>query len=176
MLLHVARASVEHGLREGEPLAVDPAAYEAELRDPRATFVTLHVGGELHGCTGTLSPVRALVVDVAENAFAAAFRDPRFPALRWSELPDLDVHISLLGPHEPLCFASERELLEQLRPGLDGVVLEEGAHRGTFLPAVWETLPEPREFLAQLKRKAGLAPHHWSERVRVWRYTVESIH
>ena len=113
--------------------------------------------------------------DVAENAFAAAFRDPRFPPLRPDEYPRLEYHISILNPPEPMTVTSEADLLQQLRPGVDGLVLIEGARRATFLPSVWEQLPDPRQFLAHLKMKAGLPADYWSDSLRFERYTVEEF-
>jgi len=112
---------------------------------------------------------------VVENARAAAFYDPRFPPLERRELGGLDIHLSVLTPSEPLPAASEAELLAALAPGEDGLILEEGPRRSTFLPQVWESLPEPRDFLRQLKRKAGLPPDHWSPDLRFRRYRVETI-
>jgi AmmeMemoRadiSam system protein A len=174
-LLEVARSSIESGLRTGRPLAPDPLSYPEPLRAVRASFVTLHRDAELRGCIGGLEPLRPLVADVAEHAFAAAFRDPRFAPLVEEELAGLAVSISVLSTLEPLAVASEDELLAWLRPGVDGLVLEANGRRGTFLPAVWESLPDPRTFLRELKRKAGLAPDFWSEALRVRRYTVESV-
>ena len=174
-LLQAARRSIEHGVERGNAKLPDPSGYAPALGEPGAVFVTLEREGALRGCMGSLQASRPLVVDAAYNAWAAAFRDPRFPPLGPSELTDLDVHLSVLSPPEPVAFTSERDLLEQLRPGVDGLILEEAGLRGTFLPAVWKQLPEPREFLEQLKRKAGLAPEHWSRSVRIWRYTAESV-
>jgi AmmeMemoRadiSam system protein A len=173
-LLGVARASIHERLRHSV-LSVRHEEFAEPLRELRATFVTLHVNRELRGCIGTLEARRALVADVAHNAGAAAFEDPRFPALAWHEYERLTIHISILSPAEPLRFSSEQELVEQLRPNVDGLILEADARRGTFLPAVWESLPDPRDFLRHLKRKAGLAPDYWSDDLRVKRYTVESI-
>jgi AmmeMemoRadiSam system protein A len=116
-----------------------------------------------------------LIVDVAENAFSAAFRDPRFTPVGPNELDDLTVHISVLSKPEPITFANEDELLQQLRPGIDGLILRDGRNRGTFLPSVWESLPQPGEFLTHLKTKAGLPPNHWSDAIEVERYTTESF-
>jgi AmmeMemoRadiSam system protein A len=174
-LLEVARGSIRSGIERGRPLRPDPFAYSEPLRALRATFVTLELDGQLRGCMGGLEPLRALVEDVAEHAFAAAFRDPRFRPLAVVELARLDLQVSILSPLEPLCAASEQDLLAQLRPGVDGLLIEAGGRRGTFLPAVWEQLPEPPEFLRHLKRKAGLAPDFWSDALAVSRYTVASI-
>lgn len=172
-LLNLARRSIEHGVQTGRPLQHQES--DLELQQPGACFVTLNLAGELRGCIGSLQPHRPLADDVVDNAFSAAFRDPRFPPVTARELPVLDIHISILSPTQPMHFSSEQDLLRQLRPGIDGLVLQDGQHRGTFLPQVWEALPTPEEFLSQLKRKAGLPISHWSPTIRVERYTVESI-
>ena len=137
--------------------------------------MTLKYAGSLRGCIGTLQAIRPLVADVNENAYAAAFRDPRFTPLSHRELSELHISISILSSPEPIRFFSEQDLIGQLRVGIDGLILEEEHHRGTFLPAVWETLPDPRAFLAQLKIKAGLHPGYWSSTLRIYRYQTEVI-
>lgn len=174
-LLDLARASIRHGLAEHRPLAIEPLDYPPALREPRAVFVTLNREGQLRGCIGHLQACQPLAQDVAENAYAAAFRDPRFPPLGADELADLEVHISVLSPPEPLAVASQAELLARVRPGVDGLILEDDGHRGTFLPAVWESLPRPADFLRHLKVKAGLPPDYWSDALRVSRYTAEAF-
>ncbi|MBI3778492.1 MAG: AmmeMemoRadiSam system protein A [Gammaproteobacteria bacterium] len=173
-LLQLAGDSIRKGLC-GETLAVRASDYPEPLRLLRATFVTLHVDAMLRGCIGTLEARRTLVEDVASNAYGAAFRDTRFLTLTWPEYERLDIHISVLSLPEPMQFSSEADLLAQLRPRVDGLVIEESFYRGTFLPSVWEQLPDPREFLRQLKRKAGLPADYWSNSLRVQRYTTESI-
>ncbi len=173
-LLQLARASISKGL-DGEIVKINLNDYPPALCVPSASFVTLHVQGELHGCIGSLEAHQALVENVANNAYAAAFRDSRFAPLTRSEFEHLDIHISLLSAPEALQFSSEADLLRQLRPDIDGLILEEGRHRGTFLPSVWEQLPTPRDFLRHLKHKAGLDPDYWSDRIRIQRYTAESI-
>lgn len=172
-LLALARQSIAHGLQTGRPLPVDLNDYPAELSQARATFVTLQRRGQLRGCIGMLEAVRPLAEDVAENAFAAAFRDRRFPPLAADELADLDVHISVLSPAEAMNFDSEQALIAQLRPGIDGVILQERGRRGTFLPSVWDELPDPTEFLRHLKQKAGLPAAYWSDTIQASRYTTE---
>ncbi len=174
-LLDLARASIKYGLDNGHPLPVDAADYVQELQQERACFVTLNLHGSLRGCIGHLEAVQPLVKDVVDNAYAAAFRDPRFPPLEKRELQGLEIHISILTPAHPLTFASEAELLSMLRPGVDGLILEDGANRGTFLPTVWESLPDPKSFLEQLKVKAGLRPGYWSDSISVSRYETESF-
>ncbi len=175
LLLEVARDSIAHGLQHGRPLPVAPARYPPALREPRAAFVTLHRAGELRGCTGGLEATHPLVEAVARSAFRSAFHDPRFPPLEAAELAELELGISILGPLEPLPVASQVELLERLRPGVDGLVLREGSAVGTFLPIVWKSLPEPTRFLAELKHKAGLPREHWSAQLEFQRYSVEEI-
>lgn len=174
-LLQIARDSIRHGCKAGKPLPVDVSALDDELREKRATFVTLEISGRLRGCIGVLSAIRPLAEDVADNAYAAAFRDPRFAPVTLSEIENLEIHISILSPSEPLVFSSEEDLLRQIRPGMDGLIFSDGARKGTFLPAVWDDLPNPRDFLRELKMKAGLPPDHWSNSVKVERYTCEGI-
>lgn len=173
-LLDLAADAIEHAVY-GEVLAVELDRYAAGLQRQAATFVTLRREGELRGCIGALTAKQALALDVVENAVGAALHDPRFFALTAAELAGLRIHISVLSALAPLSFASEQELLTQLRPGVDGLLLELGACRGTFLPSVWETLPAPRDFLHQLKRKAGLPHDYWSADLRISRYTTESF-
>ncbi len=173
VLLDIARTSIQHGLRHDHALAVNRDDYSAHLQAWRATFVTLEIGGQLRGCIGTLTAYQPLVQDVAAHAFAAAFEDSRFPKLQPDEFSQLDVYISVLSPPEPLHFESEEELLAQLRPGVDGLILQFRHYRSTFLPAVWESLPDPYVFLSQLKLKAGLPLDFWSPELRAERYTTE---
>lgn len=168
ILLTLARGAIGTTLGETAP-AVETADW---LDDPGATFVTLTRRGELRGCIGSLIAERPLREDVESNARAAAFRDPRFAPLTRHEYTETRVEISLLSPLQPIASTSEAQLLELLRPGIDGVVLEYGSRRGTFLPQVWEQLPEPRRFLAQLKQKAGLPTGFWDESLVISRYTV----
>jgi len=134
--------------------------------------VTLRQSGELRGCIGSLQAVRPLGVDVRDNAIAAAFFDPRFTPLAETELRETSIEVSLLSPSEWIEVADEEDLLARLRPGVDGLILECGRHRATFLPQVWEILDTPREFLAALKCKAGLPQDFWSPLVNVSRYAV----
>ncbi len=174
-LLQLAEASIRFGLEHGRPLKPVPDDYEPVLRQPGACFVTLKREGELRGCIGSLSAERPLIEDVAENAYAAAFSDPRFYPLQPAELRGLEMSISIIGKAEPMHFSSERDLITQLRPGIDGLIIEEGYRRGTFLPSVWEQLPDPVDFIRHLKLKAGLPVNYWSETVRISRYTTHSF-
>lgn len=168
VLLPIARAAISNELNV--PLVADETA--PWLKEPGACFVTLHQDGDLRGCIGTLQARRPLLDDVKSNATSAAFHDSRFAPLRVEELGMTDIEISLLSPMRAMEFQDEADALAQLRPGVDGVVFEFGGHRSTFLPQVWEQLPEARQFMAQLKRKAGLAGDFWAEGVRLSRYTV----
>ena len=152
--------------------ASGPVADLSQLREPGATFVTLTQGGDLRGCIGSLEAWRPLRQDVQENALAAAFRDPRFNPLLADELPNTRVEVSLLTPAVPMNFTDEADALAQLRPNIDGVIFTAGSRRATFLPQVWEQLPEPAEFMARLKQKAGLPANYWGPDVRLERYEV----
>lgn len=174
-LLQVARQAIGHELVEYVPWRVRAGEFAEPLRAVRATFVTLEIEKRLRGCIGSLAARWPLVEDVARNAAAAAFQDPRFGRLSRAEFERVELHISILSPAEPMAFASQEDLLSQLRPGVDGLILGEGQRRGTFLPAVWEELGEPEQFLRHLKLKAGLPPDYWSPTVQVWRYTAESV-
>jgi AmmeMemoRadiSam system protein A len=143
------------------------------LAQPGATFVTLTQNGQLRGCIGSLEAWRSLDTDVRENARAAAFTDPRFAPLQPEEFPHTRVEVSLLTAPEPLPFTDETAALHQLQPGIDGVIFECHGRRGTFLPQVWENLPEPQQFLAHLKQKAGFAADFWSPEVKLYRYVVQ---
>lgn len=168
LLPELARRSIAHGLEHGTPLEVDPSAYPEPLRRIAASFVTLiDPTGQLRGCIGSLEAGRPLVEDVVQNAFAAAFRDPRFAPLQARELEDLRVQVSVLDPAEPLTFETEADLLAQLQPHRDGLIIEQGSRRATFLPSVWELLPDRHRFLQELKHKAGISG---GPVARAWRY------
>jgi AmmeMemoRadiSam system protein A len=145
------------------------------LARPGAAFVTLTQGGELRGCIGSLVAHQPLREDVRQNALAAAFEDRRFPPLATEELIRTRIEVSVLSAPERLEFSDHADLVGRLRPGVDGLILQAGGRRGTFLPQVWDQLPAPERFLAHLVRKAGLPEGYWSEQVRIWRYTVTSF-
>lgn len=167
-LLRLARASI--GEKLNKPLPVD--ARHARLHEPGASFVTLTQQGRLRGCIGSLEAHRPLAQDVRENAQAAAFRDPRFAPLAIEEFEHTRVEVSLLTPAQAMSFRDEADFMAQLRPGIDGIVFQYGRHRSTFLPQVWESLPDPGQFMQQLKRKAGLPPNFWHATVSISRYEV----
>jgi AmmeMemoRadiSam system protein A len=175
LLLQIARAAISNVL--GQALALpEPAGGSADvLQAPGASFVTLNQQGQLRGCIGSLQAHRTLITDIQANAIAAALHDPRFAPLTLAELDITTIEVSVLSAMQPLPFTSEAHALAQLRPGVDGVVFEFGHYRSTFLPQVWEQLPNARQFMAHLKHKAGLAPDFWSAEVRLQRYTVSKF-
>ena len=167
-LLGLARQAIAARLG----LAPPPRVPE-NLQAPGATFVTLTENGALRGCIGSLEARRPLGEDVIANACAAAFEDPRFLPLTRAEWPQVRLEVSLLSPPEAISCRDEADLLDQLRPGVDGLILAEGGRRATFLPQVWEQLPEPHRFLDHLRAKAGLPAGYWSPHLRFWRYQVQ---
>lgn len=176
LLLSLARDSIARGVGLRRP-ADAPAEHSLPepLRTPGASFVTLVGEQGLRGCRGALEPFRPLAHDVWFNAWSSAFDDPRFPPLEAAELAGLVVEVSLLSALEPLVAVTEAELIAALEPRRHGVVIALGARRATFLPQVWESLPEPTRFLGELKAKAGLPREFWSPELRAWRYTVDEL-
>lgn len=168
VLLPIARAAIAHAVNI--PHAADESA--PWLSEHGACFVTLTQNGDLRGCIGTLEAHRPLLADVKSNAVAAAFSDPRFLPLTADEFKVTSVEVSLLSPVQAMEIEHEADAIAQLRAGVDGVVFQYRSFRSTFLPQVWEQLPRPRQFLAHLKRKAGLPEDFWAEGVRLSRYTV----
>lgn len=175
ILRAVASDSIRHGLQFGEPSPVEIEGFPLPLQEHGAAFVTLEIDGSLRGCVGSLSATFPLVEDVARNAYSAAFLDHRFRPVSPVELPYLDIHISLLTPAVEMNVTSRKELLRALRPGVDGLILEDPPHRATFLPQVWEALPDPEDFLSELLLKAGLPADHWSPALRFRRYGVAEV-
>jgi AmmeMemoRadiSam system protein A len=178
-LLALARASIDSALANGQPVGqmvpFTPALLPPGLTVRRSSFVTLRRGEELRGCCGTLDAPRPLAEDVWRNAWAAAFSDYRFSPLSAAEWPHVSLHLSLLTSPQRLDVTSEEQLLAALRPSVDGLILESDTARATFLPVVWEQLPDPAQFVRQLKMKAGWPATYWSDRVRVSRYETESF-
>jgi AmmeMemoRadiSam system protein A len=174
LLLALAGAAIRSPLA-GRPLAVGPTDVPAALAERGASFVTLRHGEELRGCVGSNRAWRPLIDDVIENANVAAFSEPRFPPLTAAELDGLSLSVSLLTALEPVAATSEPDLLTKLRPGRDGVMIADGSRRGLFLPEMWAELPKPAEFMAWLKRKAGLPDTYWSRSLQVERFATMSI-
>ena len=174
-LIHTAKNSIQYGLQHHQPVAVNLSEYAESLQQIRASFVTLNIRNQLRGCIGTLEAHRPLVIDISNNAYASAFSDPRFPRLSSSEFNDITIHISILSQSEPIHFTSEQDLINQIRVGIDGLILSDMGRRGTFLPSVWESLATKEKFLSHLKLKAGLPINYWSDTMKVERYTTESF-
>jgi len=176
-LLRLGARTILNHLDGGKQMRLDMTDYAPPLRENGACFVTLNKDGNLRGCIGSIQAHRPLLTDAAENAGRAAFHDSRFKPLVVRELTEhhVTMHISVLSPQVPITFSTEVDLVSQLRPGIDGVVLQDKGQRGVFLPAVWEQLPEPQRFFTHLKRKAGLTEDHWSETVKAWRYVTEGV-
>ena len=175
-LLDAARASLAFGADNGRPMRAElGAGLSPTTTAMRASFITLKVADSLRGCWGSVAAHEPLLLDVVANAYKAGFEDPRFGPMTKEELAGADLGISVLSTPRPIRFADEADLLRQLRPDRDGLILHDGDHRGLFLPSVWERVPRPAQFVRQLKRKADLAPDHWSDDVRVFRFSAESF-
>jgi len=174
-MLQVARDAIIQPLTGKNNLTLDLQHFPQALRTPRATFVTLNINGQLRGCIGSLQAHRPLILDVASNAQAAAFKDPRFPQLTLDEFHQVDIHISVLSVPEEMHVTSKQDLISQIQPGTDGLILEESGKRATYLPSVWEQLPTPDAFVQELRRKAGLSPDGWLETTKVSRYRTEEF-
>ncbi|PYF09682.1 hypothetical protein C8J30_10752 [Rhodobacter viridis] len=174
-LLRSARQALEIRLRSGKPPAIAAASFAPALQGLGASFVTLTQAGRLRGCIGSLLAHRPLMEDVIENAQKAGLSDPRFAPVTAADLPGLQIKIAVLTRAAPLTFGSEAEALAAITPGRDGLIFSSRGQRGTFLPMVWDALPDPGEFLRALKRKAGFAPDYWAEDVQISRYRAESF-
>ena len=172
LLFLLADAAIRAGLDEEAPPPVDEAGLPPALAARHGAFVTLHVAGELNGCIGTLDPTAALGVAVPGLAWQAAFADPRLPALTAADYDDLDMHVSVLGPLVPVPARRQVDVVAQLRPGVDGLVIADQDRRATFLPVVWEKVADADAFVDHLQRKAGLPVGRWTPDTRAWRYTV----
>jgi len=169
---HVLTSLARHAIASSLRQPTNEAPTAEWLLQPGASFVTLTQSGQLRGCIGSLEAWRGLGADVTGNAMAAAFDDPRFAPLTARELPITDIEVSVLSPSQPMAFTSHQDALAQLRPGVDGIVLSVGHRRATFLPQVWDELPDPAQFMAHLMRKAGLPANYWSDDVKLSRYSV----
>lgn len=169
-LIDIAAGSIRRALADPRWRPAAPAPIDLALAAPGASFVTLRRDGSLRGCIGSVAAERALADDVARNAWGAAFADPRFDPLTAAEAPGLAIEVSVLTVPQPFAVADEADLLARLRPGRDGLIIADGGRRAVFLPAVWDVLPQPQDFVAHLKAKAGMARDHWSATVTVARF------
>ena len=176
-LLKLARQSLEAAVCKQPPPKIDPVELTSPLKALGASFVTLTIRGMLRGCVGALEPYQSLAEDVSEHAVAAGLQDYRFPVVRAEELSQIEIEISRLTTPQPLDYSTPQSLIEKLRPGIDGVVLRDGARRATFLPQVWEKLPDPVEFLEHLCAKMGADAQLWErKKLDVLVYQVEEFH
>lgn len=174
-LLNIALQSIEHGLKNGECLKVNEVEYPTALQEPHGAFTTLKYNGALRGCKGSLEVALPLVNTVAYSAYSSAFNDIRFPPLQPREFAQLKISLSVLSPKEKLSFTSEEDLIEQIQPSIDGLILEYNGQKGTLLPSVWEAIPDAREFLFMVKQKAGFDRNFWAKSIQVYRYTTHTI-
>lgn len=174
-LLYLARAVISKALNGGGDFSIALNQYHPSLREHRGTFVTLNLDGRLRGCIGSLVATRPLLLDVAHNASAAAFQDHRFKPVSRAEFALLDVHISILSPALALPVTSRQQLIDRLRPGLDGVILQCGKQRSTYLPSVWSSLADAELFVSELRAKAGLPKAGWEKDMQVWTYTTDEF-
>ena len=170
-LLRLARKTIADSCRQGLPPEIPKGDFPPVFHEQRATFVTLQKQDNLRGCIGSLQVSRPLIEDIIHNAFAAAFRDPRFQPVSAAELTEIDVEISILSPLSEMSVSSEDDLLQQLIPGQDGLVIESGTYRATFLPQVWEQLSTAKQFLQHLKQKAGMPLDIWPDDMKCSRYS-----
>lgn len=176
-LLELARQALEGGVCGKKSPPLDIKSLPTNLQEQGASFVTLTIAGSLRGCVGALEPYQPLAEDVCEHAVAAALQDFRFPPVQSEELPRIEIEVSRLTSPIPLVYTSPDDLLSKLRPGIDGVVLRNGSRRATFLPQVWEKLPDPADFLDNLCYKMGAAPDSWRKKhLDVLVYRVEEFH
>ncbi len=177
ILLAIARDALGKAVRGEHLEKTDLAALTEKLCEKGASFVTLTIDGKLRGCIGALEAYQPLALDVQEHAVAAAMQDHRFPVVKPAELPLIRIEISYLTPPKPLPYETPEALLKKLRPGLDGVILRDGYRRATFLPQVWEQLPEPTLFLSQLCQKMGASADLWRQKILdVQTYEVQKFY
>ncbi len=174
-LLMQAKTSIQYGLEYCSCKKITNLDFPESLSKIQACFVTLHINNNLRGCIGSLNATQPLIIDLNNNAYAAAFEDPRFPKLTKLEFNKTNIDISVLSTSEEMNIINELDLLSQLRIGVDGLILEYQHHRATYLPSVWESLTTPGLFLNSLKEKAGLKSTFWSGEIKCYRYTTEII-
>lgn len=175
ILLEIAHNSINYGIAYGKNMPLDATQYSIELQAIKGCFVTLFLKNDLRGCIGTLNAFQPLIFDVSENAYNAAFNDARFMPITNKQAKQLQIEISVLNPPEDIHFSSEANLLAQLRPQIDGLILTDKQYNSTLLPTMWRQFPDPFIFFSNLKTKAGLPTNYWSDTIRVQRYTAELI-
>jgi uncharacterized protein len=177
ILLRLAREAMERGVKGEELPSLDSSSLPLPLQEAGSSFITLTAHGQLRGCIGSLEPYESLAEDVREHAVAAALKDPRFPAVREDELNGIQIEVSRLTRPLPLEYKDAEDLLSKLHPFVDGVILRDAFRRATFLPQVWEKIPDPAEFMNNLCYKMGVQHDLWrSEHLEVLTYQVEEFH
>ena len=177
ILLGIAREALENSVRSESLSDIDLTQLPRNLQEPGASFVTLTIVDNLRGCIGTLEAYQALALDVQEHAVAAALQDPRFPPVQPSELERINIEVSVLSPKTPLDYEGPEDLIEKLRVNIDGVVLQDGYRKATFLPQVWEKLPSKEQFLSHLCLKMGASANLWRQKpLKVFIYQVQEFH
>ena len=174
-IIDIAFKSIKCGIENRKPLEVDLKNLPPEFNTNGSCFVTIEKNGDLRGCIGSIIAYRPLAVDIAENAYASAFRDKRFPQLDAGELSQITISVSLLTPYEEMSFQDEKDLLSQLRPNIDGLIIEDVGKRAVFLPVVWEHFDYKEDFLNNLRLKAGLSANHFSKTFKAYRFLSISV-
>lgn len=169
-MLDIAWQALQYGLEQRRPLEVDTKQFDEILQCQQATFVTLEKNDQLRGCIGSLQAIEPLIINIAHNSYRAGFEDPRFSPITALELPLLSIHISILSQPTAMVVEDEQDLLTQLQPNIDGLILKEHGYQSTFLPSVWHSLPKAKDFVQQLKLKAGLPQNYWSDTICFYRY------
>ncbi len=175
LLLKQAKTSIQYGLEHCSCVNINNIEFPKSISKIQACFVTLHINNNLRGCIGSLNASQPLIINVNNNAYAAAIEDPRFPKLTKSEFNEINIDISILSSSVEINFFDELDLLSQLRVGIDGLIFEYKHHRATYLPSVWDSLTSPDLFLNSLKEKAGLKSTFWSKDIKCYRYTTEIV-
>ena len=173
--LKIASDAIAYGVTHHQKIAINSKDYDIALQQKACCFVSLYKAGRLRGCVGALDAYQSLAEDVAEHAYASAFNDQRFSPLQHSELAELSIEISVLTPKQKISCSSEQDLIDELQPNVDGLLIKDGSYQATFLPVVWRSLPDKKEFLLQLKRKAGMPDTYWSETLQAFRYGSVTI-
>lgn len=177
ILLKIARDAINKATNRQPLPKIDLKNLPSALEENGASFVTLTKNGRLRGCIGTLEAYQPLALDIQEHAVAAALEDPRFPRVLPEELQEIKIEVSVLSPKVPLSYSGPNDLLQKLQPGVDGVVLQDGYRRATYLPQVWEQLPDPKQFLSHLCRKMGAPADLWHQKeLSVSIYHVQEFH
>ena len=172
LVINICKESINAGL---ENKKYSPENYPCVLEEYGASFITIELNGDLRGCIGSIIAHRPLIQDLIKNAHSAAFADPRFFPLTQDEFQNIKISVSLLTKPQKMSFENEADLLWQIKPYEDGLIIREGAKQGVFLPVVWEELPDKQEFLNHLKLKAGLDRNYFSNTIEVFKFKAVKI-